>query len=146
MKKPPITLADLSQLTIRQAAQQSDRSLLSGEITRPGRLWCGQRLSMFINFEKDARGVVTDLDPDAATGVLSVAAQFMDPAIVVGATFPVYDTYLVGKFHLALDENIRWTRMQFVALDAFVEPSETKGWRKWRTLRPKTNNEQMDGS
>jgi hypothetical protein len=43
-----------------------------------------------------------------------------------------------------LDKDICWTRMQFVAPDAFVEPSETPGWRKWRIATP-DDNERADG-
>jgi hypothetical protein len=144
MKHPPTTLADLSQFTIQQMVQQSDHSLLSGRITKPGRLSSGEHLSVFISLKENARGVLTELDPDAALAVLSVNAKNLHPALVIGATFPVYDAYWARKLPLALDDDIHWTRMQFVPLDAFVEPSENAGWRKWRIATP-DDSKRTDG-
>ena len=75
---------------------------------------------------------------------LNIFSEHLHPAIVSGATFPIYDSYWVGKLHLVLDDDIRWSRKQFVAQDAFVEPSETPGWRKWRIATP-DDNQRTDG-
>jgi hypothetical protein len=136
MNQTPATFSDFSQFTIQKAVQQGDRTLLKGRMTKPGRRSVGEQLSLFITIEDDVQGIVTEFDPDAATAVLSVVTEHLHPAVVPGASFPVYDNYWVGKLHLVLDDDVHWTRMQFVAPDAFVEPSETPGWRKWRIATP----------
>src|SRR5260370_41894776 len=120
MQRLPITLAEFSRFTILHSVQQADRTLLSGRITKPGRLSCGQSLGMFLSLEDSVHGVLTELDPDAGTGVLNVVTENLHPAMRSGATFPGHDSYWVGKLRLVLDKDIRWRRMQFVAPDAFV--------------------------
>ena len=99
---------------------------------------------MFISPDDDVPGILTELDPDAATAVLNVGTANMHPAIIVGATFPVCDSYWAGKLDLVLNDDIYWTRTRFVAPDAFVEPSEVSGWRKWRIATP-DDKERTDG-
>ena len=135
----PATLADFSRFTIQKAVQHSEHSLLSGRITKPGRFHAGQWLSLYINLDDDVQGVVAELDPDATTAVLRVLSGHLHPALVSGATFPVFDSSWADKLRLAIDPDIRWSQMQFVVPDAFIEPAETPGWRTWRIATPDDN-------
>jgi hypothetical protein len=134
------TLADFSQLTVQEVKRQTDCFLLSGRITKPGRLSSGEDLGIHVTSDKYEIAKLMHLDPDAGTGTLKVMGNEMHASIVEGATFALCSEYWSDKLNLVLDKNLRWNRITFAALDAFVEPAETPGWRKWSAATPEDKN------
>lgn len=132
----PITLSELNQFTVLAARAEGDRTLLTGRLTRPGDTHRGQDIRLFVGLTQDVPGRLTAVDPDAATGVMNVFTKHVLPAVVPGASFPVYDDYWFGRLHHALGPAGRWARKAFAAPDSFVEIDEATGVRKWRQAVP----------
>jgi hypothetical protein len=139
MHQPPITLADFSQFTILRTEQVADRSFLTGRVTKPGRLSRDHWLSLVIG-DEDVCAWVVDLDPDEASATLRVETSNLLPSMIVGAKFPVCDSYWIDKLFLVTSNEIQWNKIEFVAPDAFFEPGENAGWRKWQVANPGDEN------
>lgn len=127
-----VTLADLSRFTVVRLDDRGDSTLVAGRLHRPGALYAGQTVSLHLSLDQDVWGDLGEVDPDAGTAVLSVYSQNLRPAVVPGASFPVYDSEYRDRVRYALDPAIRWTRTRFVPPDAFVGPATTQS----RVARP----------
>jgi hypothetical protein len=127
-----LTLVDLNQFTILASETVAEQTRLRGRLSKPGQPTPGDAMRLFISLEDDVPGQLTEVDPDARTAVFDASTEHLHPALVVGSTFPIYNSYWFGRIDLVLDAGIQWRRKQFVAPDAFVQDAPTPGWRQSR--------------